>query len=368
MAAETRGRGLRFMDRRRFLMSTGGVAVAAAASTAGAEAATWATSPGPVPEGAAVLRLAMPWANRPQGPAESAWRLAQRFQAMTGGRYHLQIVASVDEADLLHASPHDLASHHPALSYFAGLPGSAGLAASDFAHWLTVGGGQMLWDDLAADYGWKPLLAGHLGHAPPLWSQAPITRLSDIAGQPLAIGGLGADAARALGAEVLAIGPDAAVGALGDGSIRAAEMGGLLTSLGLRVARVAKYATGHGLTGGGTALALHVRLDAWERFAAEDQAILAAAAEQEFHASVAEDRAHERLARQTLETAFGVTFAAWPEDIAGALDRVAEATIAHVAGYDARAARIDQSYMAFRSAISGSAAPRRFHSAGSAIS
>ncbi|AHB50394.1 hypothetical protein W911_15770 [Hyphomicrobium nitrativorans NL23] len=355
------------MDRRKFLISTGGVAVAAAASTAGAEAAAWISSPGPVPEGAIVLRLAMPWKDRPQGPAESARRLAQRFQAMTGGRYHLQIAASAGDADLLHASPHDIAHHHPAFSYFAGLPGSAGLAASDFAHWLTVGGGQMLWDDLAADYGWKPLLAGHLGDAPPLWSRAPITRLSDIAGAPLAVAGLGADAARALGAEVQPLGPDAAIRALGDGTVHAAETGGLLTSLGLGVARVAKHATGHGLTGRGTALGLHVRLDVWDRIAPEDQAILAAAAEQEFHASVAEDRAHERLARQTLETAFGVTFAAWPADIAGALDRVAEATVAHVAGYDTRSARIDQSYMAFRSAVSGSAAPRR-HSVAGAIS
>ncbi|HRQ27720.1 hypothetical protein [Hyphomicrobium sp.] len=355
------------MDRRKFLISTGGVAVAAAASTAGAEAVARTSTPGPAPEGATVLRLAMPWRDRPHGPAESARRLAQRFQAMTGGRYHLQIAASAEDADLLHASSHALAHRHPAFSYFAGLPGRAGLAASDFAHWLTVGGGQMLWDDLSADYGWKPLLAGHLGHAPPLWSKAPIARLSDIAGAPLAIGGLGADAARALGAEVQPPGLDAAVRALEDGTIHAAETGGLLTSLGFGVARVAKFATGSGFTGTGTALALHVRLDTWNRITPEDQAILAAAAEQEFHASVAEDRAHERLARQTLATAFGVTFAAWPADIAGALDRVAEATIAHVAGYDARAARIDQSYMAFRSAVSGSAAPRR-HSVAGAIS
>ena len=357
------------MDRRKFLISTGGVAVAAAASTAGAETAERRAGAGPVPQGATVLRLAMPWADRPQGPGESARRLAQRVAAMTGGRYHLQIAAAATDADLLHASPHALAHRHPAFSYFAGLPGGAGLAASDLAHWLTVGGGQMLWDDLAAECGWKPLLAGHLGHAPPLWSRAPVTRLSDIAGEPLAIGGLGADAARALGAEVHALTPDAAVRALEDGTIHAAETGGLLTSLALGVGRAARHATGHGLNGGGTALALHVRLDIWERLAPEDQAILAAAAEQEFHASVAEDRAHERLARHTLETAFGVTFSAWPADIAGALDRVAEATVAHVAGYDARAARIDQSYMAFRSAVSGSAAPRRPPSvAGGAIS
>lgn len=357
------------MDRRKFLISTGGVAVAAAASTAaGAEGTAPGSGAHSARPDATVLRLAMPWADRPQRPADSARRLAQRFEAMTGGRYRLERVASSDDADLLHGSAYDLARHHPAFAYFAGLPGPAGLAAGDFAHWLTVGGGQMLWDDLAADCGWKPLAAGHLGHAPPVWSRAPIASLADIAGHPLAIDGLGADAARALGADVHPLAPDAAVHALEDGTVRAAEIGGLLTSLALGAARVAKFATGHGLTGSGTTLALHVRRDVWERMAPDDQSVLAAAAEQEFHASVAEARAHERLARDTLATTFGVTFTAWPADIAGALDRVAEATIAHVAGYDARAARIDQSYMEFRSAVSDSVAPRRVHSVGRAIS
>ena len=366
--AQNEGQGDRQMDRRKFLISTGGVAVAAAASSAGAETAGPDVGTRSTSQGATVLRLAMPWADRPQGPGESARRLAQRFETMSGGRYRLEIAGSAEDADLLHSSPDAFAHHHPAFAYFAGLPGSAGLPAGDVSHWLTVGGGQMLWDDLAADYGWKPLLAGHLGHAPPLWSRAPITRLADIAGEPLAIGGLGAEAARALGADAHALTPDAAVRALEDGTIRAAETGGLLTSLALGVGRVARHATGHGLNGGGTALALHVRLDAWDRLAPRDQAVLAAAAEQEFHASLAEACAHDRLARHTLETAFGVTFSPWPADIAGALDRVAEATVAHVAGYDARAARIDQSYMAFRSAVSGSAAPRRVHSVDRAIS
>ncbi len=355
--AEFRAGGDKPMDRREFLISTGGVAVAAAASTP-AVAADAEPGFAPAAEGAApTLRLAMAWAASPQGPADSAHRLTQRFEAMTGGRIRIEGGASLDEADLLQASPHDFAHHHPAFAYFGGLPGSAGLEADDFAHWLTVGGGQMLWDDLAAEFGWKPLLAGHLGGSPPLWSREPITRLSDLAGAPLAVSGLGADVARALGAEPLPLGPDAALRALADGTARSAEAGGLMTSLGLGAGRIARHATGRGLNGRGTAVALHVRLEAWERLGPADQAILAAAATEEFHASLAEHRAHESIARRTLAASFGVTFAPWPSDIADALDRVADASIAHAAGHDARAARIDHSYMAFRSAISGSAVP-----------
>lgn len=347
------------MDRREFLASTGGVAVAAAASIPAAQAET--PRSGPASGGSQVLRMAMPWADTPQGPADSVRRLAQRFEAMTGGRYSIELGASgsPDGADLVHTSPHDFAERHPAFAYFGGLPGPTGLDARDFSHWLTTGGGQMLWDDLAATQGWKPLLAGHLGGSPPLWSHEPIKRAADLAGASVAVPGLGAAVAQALGADPLALGPDAALGALADGRVRAAEAGGLLTSLGLGAGRIARHATGDGFNGRGTTLALHVRLDTWERLGAADQAILAAAAAEEFHASYAEQRAHERIARETLATAFGVTFAPWPSDIAEALARVAEANVAHVAGTDAHAARIDHSYMAFRSAVSGTAVPRR---------
>ena len=344
------------MDRREFLIATGGMAVATASASPAAAVGAHEADNGA--DGARRLGLALPFADAPQGPAESARRLAQRLQTMTGARYSVGGRATESDADMLYCSPHDLAPRHPAFAYFGGLPGMAGLTPDDLGHWLQVGGGQMLWDDLAAESGWKPLLAGHMGTAPALWSRAPIERLSDLAGMPLAVGGLGADVARALGAEPHNLSPDAALDALRDGSVQAAEVGGLLTSLGLGVARSAAHAYGQGLNGRGTALALHVRLDVWDQFSDADQAIFTAAAAEAFHTALAEARAHERIARETLTRSFGVTFAPWPEDIAEALGRMAEASIAHAAGFDARGARIDHSYMAFRNAVSGGTGPR----------
>jgi TRAP-type mannitol/chloroaromatic compound transport system substrate-binding protein len=309
----------------------------------------------------------MPWADAPQGPGESARRLARRFEAMGGGRIRLEVAAGAageaavasGEADFHFGTAHNFAHLHPAFAYFAGLPGTAGLGAHDLAHWIAVGGGQMLWDDLAGPHGWKPLLSGHLGDAPRMWSAEPIARLGDLAGRRLSAPGLGADVARALGADAVVLPSDQAAQALAAGTLFGAETGGALASLASGVARVARHATGQGLNGHGTALCLSVRLPVWERLASADRAILEAAAGQEFQLSLAEARAHERIARQALEVSFGVRFAPWPADAAEAIDRVAEATIAHVAGRDDLAARIDQSYMAFRSAISGSSVPRR---------
>ncbi len=351
------------MDRREFLITSGGAAVAAASPVASQASDITADTRDELPGGAGFLRLSMPWADTPQGPADSVRRLAHRFEEMTGGRYRIDIRAGVagpdGDADLVHGSAHDFASYHPAFSYFAGLPGSSGLGANDFAHWIAVGGGQMLWDDLAGQHGWKPLLAGHTGEAPPLWSREPITVLGDFSGRRIAAPGLGADVARALGADGHHLELSRVAAALADGSVVAAEAGGMLSSLASGVGRVARHATGQGLNGNGTALSLSVRHSTWERMPKADQAILAAAAAEEFHVSLAEARAHQHIARRVLESSFGVTFAPWSVEVAGALDRVAEATIAHVAGRDAISARIDQSYMAFRSALSGTAAPQR---------
>jgi TRAP-type mannitol/chloroaromatic compound transport system substrate-binding protein len=354
------------MDRREFLITSSGAAVAAASATpVQAEGA-------PAPPAAAIplrgtaplLRLAMPWTDAPQGPADGAHRLARRLEALTGGRYRIEIAASVGsvpdhDAELALCPAHDFAPLHPAFAYFAGLPGSGGLGAQDLAHWIAIGGGQMLWDDLSRRHGWKPLLAGHSGEAPPLWSRQPIHGLSDLAGRRIAAPGLGGDVARALGAEAgEAPPPRDAAAALAEGTLFAAEAGGLMTSLALGLAGSAAYATGEGLNGRGTALALHVRLVLWERLSETDKAIFAAAASEAFQLSLAEQRAHAGIARRVLE-ARGVRLAPWPSDIAEALGRVAEATIAHVAGRDEIALGIDRSYVAFRNLLSETSAPRR---------
>jgi TRAP-type mannitol/chloroaromatic compound transport system substrate-binding protein len=119
----------------------------------------------------------------------------------------------------------------------------------------------------------------------------------------------------------------------------------------------AGFATGTGFNTAGTALALHVNLDVWNSLPAVDKAALEAATLQEFHASCAEARAHDAIAKKTIASRYGVAFTSFPPDIAEAVKRVADTTVAHVAGRDAKSKRIDASYMAFRTAIADTQAP-----------
>jgi TRAP-type mannitol/chloroaromatic compound transport system substrate-binding protein len=342
------------MDRREFLITTSGAAVAAssaAATVAGAGEHGLKTPA--VVSNARTFELAMPWRDDGRGAGDSARRLARRIEAMTDGRYRIEITAEAPASftsSLQHGSAHDYAALNTAFAYFAGLPGTHGLAAQDFATWLTVGGGQMLWDDLAAEADVKPLLAGHSGATPPLWSSSPLASLSDIAGRKLHAPGLAAEVARALGAEPVSIKPQDLTASVADGSVDIVEWGGLLTSMASGIAVHAKHATGTGLNTHGTALALHVSLSAWNSLSAGDKAIFEAAALQEFHASCAEARTHEAIARTTLASRLGVAFAPFAVDIAEAVTRVSDAMVAHVAGRDATSQRINHSYMAFKAA------------------
>jgi TRAP-type mannitol/chloroaromatic compound transport system substrate-binding protein len=352
------------MDRREFLITSGGAAVAAtSAMPAAAETQDTRGALADAGRQDGILRLAMPWADTPQGPADSVRRFARRIETLTEGRHRIEITSGKGPdsgADIVHGTAHDFAALDPAFAYFAGLPGSGGLAAQDLADWIAIGGGQMLWDDLAGLHGWKPLLTGHMGDAPPLWSRSPISSLKDLEGQRVAAPGLGADVARALGAEVFEpLAPHDAAKALADGSLFAAEAGGLLSSFVSGIPRAALHGTGYGFNGRGTALALHIRQTVWERMTEADKAIFSAAAAEEFQLSLAEARAHMGVTRQVLSTYMRVKLAPWPNDVVDALERVAEATIAHVAGQNERAMRIDQSYMAFRSMLSGAPAPIR---------
>jgi TRAP-type mannitol/chloroaromatic compound transport system substrate-binding protein len=349
------------MDRREFLITTSGAAVVASTAATTVAGATEPEIAAPSVTGTLrTLRLGMPWRDDGKGFGDSARRLARRIEALTDSRYRIEIhdaQPAGTATDLAHGTAHDYAAHHPAFAYFAGLPGIHGLAAQDFATWLTVGGGQMLWDDLAAEVGVKPLLAGHSGAPPPLWSAEPLTGLPDLAGRKICAPGLGAEVARALGAEVVSTRASDVATHMADRSIDIAEWGGMLVSMAAGIPAHARYATGTGFNTAGTALALHVSLSVWNGLPSVDKAALEAATLQEFHASCAEARAHDAIARKTLALRFGVEFTPFPSDIADAVKRVADATVAHVAGRDAKSKRIDASYMAFRTAIADTQAP-----------
>ncbi len=346
------------MRRRDFLKTTGsaaaaaGVSAAAIARPAGAEPSPSVSAPN-ISSGVRGLRLALTAPDNGHGLGESGRRLVQRIGILTGGRIKTEVLfdQTTVDADLWHGSAHDHVTSATAFSYFAGLPGQNGLTPQDLESWLAIGGGQMLWDDLAAAHGFKPFLAGHSGTNPAIWSRRPLPESGDLQGVVFAATGLASDVARGLGAVPVAVRAADLTNALVSGRADAAEHAGAMYSLSAGLPAVAPFALTTGINRNGVAQSFSIALRVWGSLPAEDQAAIASACAEEFRLSSAEARVHERLAWRVIRGRHGVQTTPPTAGLHDAINRVSDAVVAHVAGSSREAQRINASYMAFRAML-----------------
>jgi TRAP-type mannitol/chloroaromatic compound transport system substrate-binding protein len=338
------------MDRRNFLRTTGAAAVAAGAAAAPARASEVPAEnaqPAPVTRpGARLLTLASERAPEPAGFGPD--RLAHRIETATDGRYRIEIAHDNADADLTYGNAWRHSKLHPAFAFFAGLPFAQGLDASAQHTWLAVGGGEMLWDELAAEHGFKPLLAGHTGASAGVWAGARLETTADFAGTNMHVAGLAADVLRALGATPVEVAPHELRSALAGGRIQAAEWLGPLAAAAPDLQPLAQRLYEPGFHRGGMLLSLAVRKGLWETIGAADRAIFDACAAQEYHLALADARAHALIAGQIEAPAKWPVRLAWPDTVSDALDQALAEVVERIAASDPSARRIHDSYQAFR--------------------
>jgi len=333
------------MDRRGFLKTTGAAAVAAGATVAPAQAAGDALPRPPIRPGATTLVIGSQWVLEPGSAPE---RLARRIEIATDGRYRIDFRHGETEAELTYGSAGRHANLHPAFAFFAGLPFEQGLDAPAQHAWLSMGGGEMLWDELAAGFGFKPLLAGHTGPGTGVWARARLERPADLAKSTLHVDGLAADALRALGAATVQLPVHELRAALASGRIQAAEWLSPLVVAAPDLQPLAQRLYEPGFHRGGTVLSLAVSRSVWDGLGAADRAIFEACAAQEYQLSLAEARAHTALAGQIGAPAKWPVRLAWSDGIVEALDGALAEVVERIAAMDASARRIHDSYQAFR--------------------
>jgi TRAP-type mannitol/chloroaromatic compound transport system substrate-binding protein len=332
------------MDRRDFLKVGGAVAVTAG----GAGAATAQSAPVILP-GATELRLASP--GLPDVPGFGPDRLARRLELATGGRYRILADANAGAADLVFGDAARQRDRHPAFAVFAGLPLGQGFDVAAHQTWLAVGGGQMLWDDLAAQFGFKPLVAGHTGPSSGLWAARRLEAVADLSGARLHVDGLAADVVRALGASPVHVAIVDLRAGLAEGRIDAAELLGPLALAAPDLQPLAERLYSPGLNAGGRVLSLDVRKEVWDHLGAADQAIFEACAAEAYQLALVEARAHEMMAAQVARTSKWPVRSALGHKLSAALERTAGEVLADMAGRDQDARRIHDSYLAFRAML-----------------
>src|SRR5262249_28210673 len=128
------------------------------------------------------------------------------------------------------------------------------------------------------------------------------------------------------------------------------ECGGAILSYACGLRAVAPFSTGTSIHRNGSALALVFRRTVWDALTADEQTAFSTAAAAEYQLSLAEEDAHRHMLIP--EPNRHMT---WPiaAELSHAIQRVADAVVAHAAGGDAATRRINDSYAAFRDAMPG---------------
>lgn len=340
------------MDRRDFLKTTGGMAAVAAGCAPTSVAAANLAAPTIAAHTRRSLTLSMPWSRQPAGYADDAHRLAIRIQSALGDGIGFEMQSDPTAPPDVTIAPVSVdAPLHPAFAYFGGLPGSQSLAPIELEGWLASGGGQVLWDDLSAAHGFKPLLGGHTGSSPMLWSKSPLSAPEDLNGLKIVARGLDRDVIRALGAIPVTGDEPALEAALAAPGTSAVIWGSPVHASAAGIPARFPFGLAGAMGKSGAALAVKFDLAVWESFTPAEQAAVAAAVSAEFRAALADTESTRAAVEQAIVVRDGAKITIPNAAFADAVSRIAAAVVAHTAAYDAVASRIDRSYGAFRRAM-----------------
>ena len=342
------------MHRRHFLKTT-------AATTATGAAAAAASFPAPaIAQGRQELKLVTTWPKNFPGLGTSAQRLADRITAMTDGRITVKLfgageivpafeafdaVAS-ETADMYHGAEYYWQGKSKAFSFFAAVP--FGLTASEMNAWLYHGGGQELWDELAADFGIKPFAACNTGVQMGGWFRKPVTSLEDLKGLSFRMPGLGGEALRKLDVAVTNLPGGDVFPALQSGAIDGTEWVGPWNDLAFGFYKVTKHYHWPGIHEPGTTLSMGMNLKKWQSLSKTDQDIIANACAAENNVGNAEFNARNGGALETLRREHGVQLHRFDDKILQRLGEASGEVLAEVASEGGLVKRVYDSFIDFR--------------------
>ncbi len=300
-------------------------------------------------------RMVTSWNKNLPGPGISAERLAQRIMMMSHGEIAIEvfaagsIVPAFGVLDALTAGAVEMG--HTAALFWSGKMAAAplfttvpfGLGPHAHIGWLQ-NGGQVLWDELYAPFGVKPLVGGNTGPSAGGWFKREIASLADIKGLRIRATGLGGEVYGALGATAIAIAPSETYAALERGVIDAVELLAPVNDQPLGLQRIAPHYLFPGFNKPNGASETLVALPVWQALPEYLRTIIQTACHAEHdialgEAEIANGRALRELASH------GAKPHLLPDDLIAAARTAADAVLSRVASKDALAHRIVTSYL-----------------------
>ncbi|MEM7695594.1 MAG: TRAP transporter substrate-binding protein [Pseudomonadota bacterium] len=345
------------MDRRSFLKTTAAAGAAAAATTTLAAPA--------LSLGRVEWKMVTTWPKNFPGLGTGAQRAADRITQLTDGRITVKLFAAGElvppfesfdavangTAEMYHGADYYWQGKHPAFAFFTAVP--MGLTAQEIDAWIMHGGGQALWDELAAGFGVKPFMCGNTGVQMGGWFAKEINSLDDLKGLKFRMPGLGGEALRQLGVNVIALPGGEIFPALQSGAIDGTEWVGPWNDLAFGFYRIAKNYYYPGFHEPGSMLAAGVNKAAFDALSAADQAIVEHACIVENNFMTAEFVAKNGQALDTLINQHGVTLRKFPADVFDGFAAASEEVIANAGAHDDLAKRTMESFMKARADFGG---------------
>jgi TRAP-type mannitol/chloroaromatic compound transport system substrate-binding protein len=346
------------MKRRDFLKKS-------AVASAGVVAASTAFSTPAISQGLKKMVVVSTWQRDFPGLGTGAQRVAKRINDATDGRISVEYFAagervgafdSFDEvasgnAQAYHGADYYWKGKHPGWAYFTSVP--FGLTYTEMNAWIRFGGGQELWDELAAGFGLKCVMAGSTGCQMGGWFRKEMNSADDFKGLKMRMPGLGGDVIAKLGASPVSIPGGQIYENLVSGAIDATEWVGPWNDSFMKFYEAAKYYYYPGFHEPGSMLALGMNKKFWDGLSKTDQIIIESAAGLENDMMMAEFNMKSGSSLTKLVKEQGVQLRQFSDDTYDSFGEAADEVFAGVRAHSDLAKRIDASFLAARKDLAG---------------
>ncbi len=303
-------------------------------------------------------RMVTSWPRNLPGPGVSARRLAERITTMSQGRIEIKLYSAEEivpafgvmdavggeVAEIGHTAAVFWMGKIKAAAFFLSIP--YGLTPLEHNAWIEQGGGQALWDELYADLGVKPFMAGNTGMSMGGWFKNELHSKTDLEGLKFRMPGLGGEMYGGMGIVQVSTPPGQILPELQRGTIDAAEFAGPSSDLALALYRAAPFYYWPGLhepNGTGECI---INNRVWQELDENLKTIVATACAAENAAALAEAEMRNAEALRALVEDHGVQLRQFPRDIEAAARPVARDVLAQFDAEGGLDARIYRSYVA----------------------
>jgi TRAP-type mannitol/chloroaromatic compound transport system substrate-binding protein len=303
-------------------------------------------------------RMVTSWPKNRTGPGVSARRIAERINALGGGRIQVDLFAAGEivppfavldavsngTVEMGHTAALYWQGKMPAAGFFTTVP--FGLGPIEHQAWIALRDGQALWDELYRPYGVRAFLAGNTGPSMGGWFRRKVEGVEDLRGLRVRVQGLGAEVYARLGAVPMSVPAGDLLPALEKGSIDAAEFLAPATDLETGLPKYAPFYYAPGFNKPNGASELLISLKAWDQLTPDLRGAVEEACRAEHALGLADAYQANAAALTEILGKFPVTLEAFPRSVLEAARRASAELLLEIGASSPLAARIVESYAA----------------------